>query len=85
MSYGKLPEVDSTEMPAYFNQTTRRNSPKDTVVHNNRHESLKCHTEYRLHLYISFRVGTWIKSNIYSDGPPDCTDECTVTTTSNND
>jgi len=85
LSYRMLPEVDTPETTAYFNQTTRRNIPKDTIFHNNRHASLKCHRGYRLHLYFSFCVRTWIKSNIYSDGPPDCTDECTVTTTSNND
>jgi len=28
------PEVDSTEMPGYFNQITRRKIPKDTIIHN---------------------------------------------------
>ena len=85
LSYGMLPEVDSTEIPTYFNQITRHKIPKDTSIHNNRHEILKCHTGYKLHLYFSFCFRTSIKSNNYSDGWPDCTDECTVTTTSNKD
>jgi hypothetical protein len=39
-----LPEVDSTEMPDYFNQTTWYNIPKDTRIYNNCHEVLKRNT-----------------------------------------
>ena len=85
LSYRMLPEADSPEMPAYVYQTTRLNIPKDASIHNNRHNSLKCHTGCTSHLYFYFCIRTWIKSNMYSDGPPDCTDECIVTTTSNND